>query len=54
MAKKYLDSVVLTQGLNNMAQSVSKNFAFKKQCIKDIKISPAVPSGRGRSKLTTG
>ena len=46
MAKKYLDSVVLTQGLNNMAQSVSKNFAFKKQSIKDIKIAPAVPSDR--------
>ena len=29
-----------------MAQSVSKNFAFKKQCIKDIKIAPAVPSDR--------
>ncbi len=46
MAKKYLDSVVLTQGLNSMAQSVSKNFAFKKQCIKDIKIAPAIPSDR--------
>ena len=46
MAKKYLDSVVLTQGLNSMAQSVSNNFAFKKQSIKDIKIAPAVPSDR--------
>ena len=46
MAKKYLDSVVLTQGLNSMAQSVSKNFAFKKQSIKDIKIAPAIPSDR--------
>ena len=46
MAKKYLDSVVLTQGLNNMAQSVSKNFAFKRECVKDIKIAPAVPSDR--------
>ena len=46
MANKYVDQVVLTQGLNSMAQSVSKNFAFKKQCIKDIKIAPAVPSNR--------
>ena len=30
MANKYVDQVVLTQGLNSMAQSVSKNFAFKK------------------------
>ena len=46
MANKYVDQVVLTQGLNSMAQSVSKNFAFKKQSIKDIKIAPAVPSDR--------
>ena len=46
MAKKYLDSVVLTQGLNNMAQSVSKNFAFKKESIKKIEIKEAVPSDR--------
>ena len=46
MAKKYLDSVVLTQGLNNMAQSVSKNFAFKRECVKKIEIKEAVPSDR--------
>ena len=46
MANKYVDQVVLTQGLNSMAQSVSKNFAFKKQSIKDIKIAPAIPSDR--------
>ena len=46
MAKKYLDSVVLTQGLNNMAQSVSKNFAFKKESIKKIEIKEAIPSDR--------
>ena len=53
MAKKYLDSVVLTQGLNSMAQSVSKNFAFKKECIKDIKIAPAIPSDRTDPTDTT-
>ena len=46
MAKKYLDSVVLTQGLNNMAQSISKNFAFKRECVKKIEIKEAVPSDR--------
>lgn len=43
---KYVDQVVLTQGLNSMAQSVSKNFAFKKQCIKKIEIKEAIPSDR--------
>ena len=46
MAKKYLDSVVLTQGLNNMAQSISKNFAFKRECVKKIEIKEAIPSDR--------
>ena len=46
MANKYVDQVVLTQGLNSMAQSVSKNFAFKKESVKDIKIAPAIPSDR--------
>ena len=47
MAKnKYVDQIVLTQGLNNMAQSVSKNFAFKKEAIKKIEIKEAIPSDR--------
>ena len=46
MAKKYLDSVVLTQGLNSMAQSISKNFAFKRECVKKIEIKEAIPSDR--------
>lgn len=46
MANKYVDEKVLTQGLNSMAQSISKNFAFKKQVIKDIKIASAIPSDR--------
>ena len=47
MAKnKYVDQIVLTQGLNSMAQSVSKNFAFKKEAIKKIEIKEAIPSDR--------
>ena len=46
MANKYVNQVVLTQGLNSMAQSVSKNFAFKNQSIKKIEIKEAVPSDR--------
>ena len=46
MANKYVNQIVLTQGLNNMAQSVSKNFAFKKESIKKIEIKEAIPSDR--------
>ena len=46
MANKYVNQVVLTQGLNSMAQSISKNFAFKKQAIQKIEIKEAIPSDR--------
>ena len=45
MANKYVDEKVLTTSLSNFATKVSKNFAFKKEAIKELSIEDAIPTG---------
>lgn len=45
MARKYVDEQVLNQNLKNFSTKVTKNFAFKKEAIKEISFEKAIPTG---------
>ena len=47
---KYLDQTVLTYAITNLAQSISNNFAMRKNAIRSLKVVMAIPTG---STLTT-